>query len=54
MLRKIFALVVREEAVFLRIVDDEVRGEVEGTFFAVDLYLVAGKRSFEAIGAPSL
>ena len=50
MLRKIFAFVVREKAVFLWVIDNEIRGEIKGRFFTVDLHLRLRQRGFEAVG----
>ena len=49
MLRKVLALVVRIEAVFLRVVHDEVTGKVKIPFFVIDLDLLLRKRSFPAV-----
>src|SRR5450755_778941 len=45
------SLVVGEEAVFLRVIDDRIIGEIEIRLLAIDLYLGLPQRSFPAIGS---
>src|ERR1700722_10442512 len=50
MLGKILSLVVREEAVLLRIVHREIRSEIKARFFPIDLHFLLRYRRFEAVG----
>ena len=50
MLRQVFSLVVRIEAVFLRIVNNKIRREIERRLFAVNFHFLLRQRCFEAVG----